>query len=483
MYELVNETSAGAEPGEEGFAATVTKLRVFFDSTGRPFLTYAVLTPMGVIRPLVNYFLEHARDRSVKWALATAQAVALLVEYLQANPEERRTDVLLAGFGHAIARGTVGVNYSDPSGLFWQSRSTDAARRVLARVNGFLAWRLNQDTRLAAQWPTPPWDKFSEMVDEAAYQLRREKAFLGHAWAPTRMESGLPRTPQMFGAPRVPQSTPRNPPAFPERRFFELLNKGFYVGGRRDYRGMCITLLLHGAGFRESEPMHLFVEDVQPDPVNPKSALVAIHHPSEGKAPGADATLERMSRSDYLATQWGLAPRHQSVGYRHSGWKGGLHETIGDSKVFRAHWFPPVFGELFLQLWHRYLEQVIQFDRDHPYAFINLRRAPFAEPYTLAMFNKAHCRAVQRIGLVVSQELGTARHGHRHAYGQRLKKSNVSAKTTQICMHHTSISSQDVYTRESEREVYNALAAGAATLQQHANYSYEEQVNHLLKTV
>lgn len=48
---------------------------------------------------------------------------------------------------------------------------------------------------------------------------------------------------------------------------------------------MLITLLLHGAGFRESEPFHLYISDVFPDPSNPSQAKVLIHHPSHGGAP------------------------------------------------------------------------------------------------------------------------------------------------------------------------------------------------------
>src|SRR6202022_2452553 len=92
---------------------------------------------------------------------------------------------------------------------------------------------------------------------------------------------------------RPPKVDRGEPPAFPEERFEELLVKGFSAGGRYDYRGMLITLLLHGAGFRESEPFHLYIPDVFPDPGNPSQAMVLIHHPSYGNAP-ADWRDERV---------------------------------------------------------------------------------------------------------------------------------------------------------------------------------------------
>lgn len=54
----------------------------------------------------------------------------------------------------------------------------------------------------------------------------------------------------------------------------ELLTEGFKVGRGLDLRNILITLLLHGAGFRASEPFHLYVSDVIPDPSNERSALV-----------------------------------------------------------------------------------------------------------------------------------------------------------------------------------------------------------------
>ena len=48
---------------------------------------------------------------------------------------------------------------------------------------------------------------------------------------------------------------------------------------------MLITLLLNGAGFRMSEPFHLYLWDVMEDPSHKGRALVLIQHPSWGAAP------------------------------------------------------------------------------------------------------------------------------------------------------------------------------------------------------
>lgn len=124
----------------------------------------------------------------------------------------------------------------------------------------------------------------------------------------------------------------------------------------------------------------------------------------------------------------------------------------------------PEYGEWFLQLWHRYLEQVARMERDHPFAFINLNREPFGAMYTLTQYNKAHTAACERIGLTVSKALGTTPHGHRHAFGRRLRNAGIDKAFIRRFMHHASLESQEVYTQANTREVQAALEAAAQRL-------------------
>lgn len=303
---------------------------------------------------------------------------------------------------------------------------------------------------------------FDRQTDEAAYQYRRNQAFLGHTWAKNASPA---ETGHLVRGRRLPKVEQGEPPAFPDERFEELLLKGFCAAGRYDYRGMLVTLLLHGAGFRESEPFHLYIHDVFPDPANPRQAQVLIHHPSYGAAP-ADWRDERGrprkgKRAEYLANQFGLVPRTELMDRRHAGWKGGTHDA---AFYKQAYWFMPEYGEWFLQLWHRYLEQVARLERDHPFAFINLNREPVGAMYTLTQYNKAHAAACQRIGLTVSKALGTTPHGHRHAYGRRLRNAGVDKSLIRRFMHHASLESQEVYTQATTRETVAELEAAARRL-------------------
>jgi integrase len=142
------------------------------------------------------------------------------------------------------------------------------------------------------------------------------------------------------------------------------------------------------------------------------------------------------------------------------------------------YWFLPEYGEWFLHLWPRYLEQVARVERDHPFAFINLNREPRGGMYTLTQYNKAHAAACERIGLTVSKALGTTPHGHRHAYGRRLHNAGVDKALIRRFMHHASLESQEVYTQANTREALAALEAAAQRLR--GMHASTQPASHLL---
>lgn len=436
------------------------KARVYTDATGVYTQLPALLTPIGVLETLLDYCLYRSHDRSLTWMTKVTRSVRMFLEYLQTNPEECDTYRLFQNFAQRLYTGTFDRETGlDPSGLCWTPRSPQDASHIITHLTDFFGWLGEMRPEAPKVNPRYAGGAFDRQTDEAAYQYRRSKAFLGHTWAAnaSSAESG-----HLVRGRRLPKVEKGEPPAFPEERFEELLVKGFCAAGRYDYRGMLITLLLHGGGFRESEPFHLYIPDVFPDPANPRQAKVLIHHPSHGAAP-ADWRDERekprkRNRAEYLAHHFGLVPRTEVMDRRHAGWKGGTHDAAYYKQVY---WFLPEYGEWFLQLWHLYLEQVAHFERDHPFAFINLYREPIGAMYTLTQYNKAHAAACQRIGLTVGKALGTTPHGHRHAYGRRLRVAGVDKALIRRFMHHASLESQEVYTQANTREALVALEAAA----------------------
>lgn len=439
------------------------KARVYTDATGVYTQLPALLTPTGVLETLLDYCLYRSHNRSLTWMRKVTRSVRMFLEYLQTNPAERDTYRLFQNFAQRLYTGTFDREIGlDPSGLCWAPRSPQDASHIITHLTDFFGWLGEMRPEAPKVNPRYAGGAFDRQTDEIAYQYRRSKAFLGHTWAANASSA---ETGHRLRGRRLPKVETGEPPAFPEERFEELLVKGFCATGRYDYRGMLITLLLHGGGFRESEPFHLYIPDVFPDPANPRQAKVLIHHPSYGAAP-ADwrdklGKSRKGNRAEYLAHHFGLVPRTELMDRRHAGWKGGTHDGAYYKQVY---WFLPEYGEWFLQLWHLYLKQVANFERDHPFAFINLFREPTGAMYSLSQYNKAHAAACERIGLTVSKSLGTTPHGHRHAYGRRLNIAGVDKMLIRRFMHHASLESQEVYTQANSHEALAALETAAKLL-------------------
>ncbi|MFP4893647.1 gamma-mobile-trio recombinase GmtY [Paraburkholderia sp. EG304] len=440
------------------------RCRVYTDTTGVCVEVPALLTPAGVLEPLLDYLMSRYHDRSLQWMRKVTRSVRMFLEYMQTNPVERDTYRLFRNFAQRLYTGTFDRETGlDPTNLCWAPRSAQDASHIITYLSDFFDWLGEMRPEASKVNLRYAGGAFDRQIDEAAYQYRRGKAFLGHTWGATRLgELG-----HRVRGRRPPKVGNSQPPAFPEERFEELLFRGFCVNGRYDYRGMLITLLLHGAGFRESEPFHLYIHDVFPDLAEPRQATVHIHHPRYGAAP-ADwrdelGRLRKGNRAEYLIHQFGLVPRTDLMDRRHAGWKGGTHDA---AYYKRAYWFLPEYGEWFSQFWHRYLEQVARVERDSPFAFINLHRSPVGAMYTLTQYNKAHAAACKRVGLAVSKSLGTTPHGHRHAYGRRLRKAGVDKALIRRFMHHASMESQEVYTQANNREALAALEAAAQRLRE-----------------
>lgn len=449
-------------------ALSVVKARVRTDATGAFVELPALVTPIGVLEPLLDYCLSRSHDRSLEWMRKVVRSVRLFVEYLSCNALERDNYKLFMNFAQRLYSGTYDrVTGSDPSGLGWSPMNARAARAIVSSLTEFFDYLAEIRPAAAELNPKYAGSAYDRGIDEAAYQYRRDRAFLGHTWATTAINASGTGGRRVRPARAV--TTERvEPPAFPEEHFARLMTEGFKVGNRYDYRAMLITLLLHGAGFRASEPFHLYTTDVVPDPTNHRTAVVLIHHPSEGAAP-SDWRDERGkqktgTRAAYLHEKWGLSPRHEQWGSKEAGWKGGAHEESFGSVFFRAYWFVPAYGELFMLIWYRYLEQLAMIDRSHPYAFVNTAREPRGSPYSINQYNKAHAAAVRRIGLEVSKAAGTTPHGHRHAYGRRLAAAAVKPEFIRRFMHHTAVESQLTYTQPTQREVLGALRSANETL-------------------
>jgi integrase len=432
-----------------------------------------IVTADGPFVPLIDYFAEH-QTRSLGWKSQVAYVTGLLIDFMHAKAshyvEPDRRQLLLADFALALRDGTI-EDGDDPSGLYWEGAAPERTNLLLALLCAFADW-LAESHGVTALNPGRPSTLAEQIRYWRRWNSRRSTDLLKHLppSETVRREAQRSRTGHPFQAPA--QQGGERVKKFPEDRIPDLLFKGFVVRGgeskravhlRYKIRDILITILMHGGGVRESEPFHLFVNDVVEDPNFPGRALVRIYHPEDGGIAWIDPLTGRRirtTRREFLARIYGREPRNRLAGKEHAGWKNPALTDARNEKFFQVFWFPAFWGELFWALYKIYVLHVYPKHRlDHPYLFVNLNKRHFGDPYTLATFNKNHAAAVRRIGLSPEKGIGTTPHGHRHATGARMDRASVPGKIQTVVMHHTNPLSRLKYNERTAAEVQKELAA------------------------
>jgi len=452
---------------------TTVIARVYRDNTGVAIELPVILTAAGALQSLLSYLLEHSDVRSFSWMQKTVQVVGLLLDYVAAN-YDRFDDpkTLFECFVNRLYSGTIGEDGSDPSGLFWlPMTNTKNVRQLVNLLSAYSDWVAQRNgTKHLNPWRDATHHE--ERLNWAAWHQKHNRAFLAHTSDQTRASETAKKAKNVL-LKRNSKVIHEEAKKFPDERIMDLLFSGFIVPGKQksrrieerlNLRDILITILMHFGGVRMSEPCHMFVHDVLPDPCYPERALVRIYHPAEGQAPddwqGDNGKSINCNREAYLRGKYGMRPRTRyfPTSQMHAGWKGNALDS--KLKYMYVHWFPAWGGELFLKLWNIFIIQRAMMKCDHPFAFVT--RA--GKPYSPDSFEDAFAKAVRRINLAGVKALGTTPHGCRHAYGQRLKDSKVAPLILMRAMHHHSIESQVVYTQPEVDEVTKTLNVATTAL-------------------
>lgn len=457
-----------------GQMPVVVNARIVRDNSGAFTELPVLLSESGPVRPLLEYQLCFWA-KSMSWHKNLVRAARLLIDFTSVNASIFKSEKeLFAAFSKCLYAGTVGNDGLDTTGLYWKPARRAWAAVVINMLTEFSKWH-------SREYETKPINPMRDAIGAesilqwAAWLYRNDEKFLGHAESKSRARERLRLTPWVR-AQSEPKVFNKRPKAFPEDKFSNLILNGFVRQqsladpiARLNLRDVLITLMQHGAGIRTSECFHLWMSDVMPHPLDPSVALVRIHHPSEGDIAWTDELGEQVktSRAAYLASR-GLTPRNLVSGNLHAGWK---NPALDEKWYMELKWFPRTFGQLFLKLWEIYLVQAQQIQRHHPYAWITFEGPNIGGMYSKVQYARAHERAVERIDLVSAKYDGTTPHGHRHAYGLRLRRSGLQPELRQRCMHHGSLHSQLVYTAAEGSEVNNELTAAESEMDKKAMVS------------
>jgi len=449
--------------------ATKVIAKIAQDSSGVTTDIPVILTDEGVLESVTEYVLSlQLNGLSLSTINKHIQSIMLLIEFMDANkgmfdnPEE-----MFSVFVRRLYSGTVGEDGLDPSGLFWIPATTGTVARHVSCLTNFTDWISDKGFGKSLNTFRTA-TRHEDRIRYAAWFRRNQNDFLGHI-KDKSINTTVKRARSIKG--RTPLAkTDDDAIAFPDSKFEDFYLNG--LGGAKDprvaLRDKLILLLLHGSGFRRSEPLLLWVTDVFEDPSEPDRAIVRIYNEIEGAAPENWKNRRGVNtRKAYLQEQHGRSPRQEMQGTQHLGWK----SKVADHKdgYLEAYFFPRGFAEVFRSLWRQYLIYRASIECQHPYAFVSFDSRYLGNPYTFNAFNQSYAAGLRRIGLEPNKAEGLDPHGHRHNYGRRLRGAGLNSLIIKKCMHHKSIESQLVYTSPSAVDVSNALTEASEQLQLGSN--------------
>ncbi|QVL21437.1 site-specific integrase [Pseudomonas qingdaonensis] len=436
--------------------------KIVVDDSGLQSEMTILITENGPVTVLIDYLLAN-QHLSPVWQRLVTQATKLLLEYMEANhhyfsePHE-----LFQAFATHLYTGTIDDNGLDDSGLGWIPTSRETSNRFISALEGltdYVAIRYNTPNMN----PLTTASTYDQRLNYAAWYRRNINNFLGHIESKALPDIVM-KARNVRGRTTL-RKIDNDAVAFPERLFQRMYMEGFGSASdpRCAVRDQLILIMMHGAGLRESDTLHLWIMDVGDHPLIEGGAMVRIYHPEDGAAPnkwrGRRGTT---TRGAYLRENYALTARNLLQGTRRVGWKTRLVDHCDN--YIQLHWFPTRFSVLFMALWQVHIRYLARVERDHPYAFVSYEKSAIGAPYTLQAFNGNYKRALARIGEIASKSEGRSTHGHRHAYGRRLSRAEISPEIIRKAMHHTSLESQKVYTTPSISEISSGLKSAEERL-------------------
>lgn len=412
----------------------------------------ALLTEKGILISHLRY-LAWFNYKSESWKERSCFALGLLLKYLNAIPEIKKSTEVLKSFTETLVIGSIDLEtLLDPLDLYWRPRSLRDANNLLFHITHYTDYlALQDDYENSRINPFRRATSYEERLNWCAYYHKQSNVFLNHLT--NKKEHVNNKYVRIIEGFNENIFATEYAVRFPEEHIERLLYLGFInKDGTPDYKSQAITMLLNYGGLRKSEVFHIYVSDIALNPNYPQEALVRVYHPSLGSSPD----MNFKNRREYLLATTIHKPRNLYLGSErlYAGWKSPLLNS--KSGYFEVAFNPPHKAKEFLLVWANYLKyQRIEpkKNRWHPFAFTNSK----GEPETLKNFQRLHRKAVEKIGLVVKKEYGTTEHGHRHAYGFRAREVGLDQIAIQKAMHHKSPHSCLVYIKPTLEEVKDAL--------------------------
>jgi len=413
----------------------------------------ALFTESGLVISHLRYLAQNY-FKSESWKERSVYSLKLLINFINTHKSRyKKATKLLREFTRCLVTGTIDYErLNDKSGLFWQGRTITDANNILHHITHYTDFLALQDGFETSRVnPFRKATSYEQRLNWCAYYNKQANVFLNHLSSKSDAYIANQKVRQINSLlpPHVNQEKAFQ---FPEKHLDRLIYYGFQIKDKIDYKSQAITMLLNYGGLRKSEVFHLFVSDIILHPTYKNEALVRVYHPEYGASPEPSCK----NRNEYLQQYSPYKPRTQ---YRiserlYAGWKTPL--LTSKKNFFEVIFSPADKAQEFLITWANYLKyQRVEPPKSsfHPFAFTNSK----GEPETIKNYQRLHKNAVERIGLVCTKEYGTTEHGHRHAYGYRLRKQGLTQVEIQKAMHHKSPMSCLVYIQPTSEDIRHYL--------------------------
>ena len=132
-----------------------------------------------IFEQLLRYQIKYSH-KSRTWHNKIIQAVGLLFDYMNANPNNYvSAKDFFELFAEAIYSGTIDEEGNDPSGLYWLPKKAQTANPLLSSLSDFSDWLyINYKTEQLNPWREAT--RYEERLKYMALINRSERSFLGH---------------------------------------------------------------------------------------------------------------------------------------------------------------------------------------------------------------------------------------------------------------------------------------------------------------
>lgn len=459
------------------------KAKIIEDNTGAKVELPILRTEKGPLMSVVRYVLNlHVSGASLSTITSNLRSIILLLRFMDAN----RTifsdpQTLLETFVRRLYSGTFNEEGLDPSELCWVPASIPTTNIHIGNLTRFTDWLYDRGYCREIANSLREASPHEERLNYAAWFRKNQSDYLGHI-KDKRASAAIKKVRSIKGKRRKMWEDD-DVACFPNDQFKNFFSHG--IGNTKNMlvglRDKLILLLLHGAGLRSSEALLIWTTDVFVHSKDASRAVVRVYNEEEGIAPFGAKTRDGAAqiRAAYLKEKYGRIPRARMIGTEKLGWKGNT--VYGPNGYIEAYFFPTYFDKTFMSLWRTYMQYRIQIETNHPYAFISFSPNNIGRPLTYNAFYDSYGKGLKRIGLSPSKADGFDPHGHRHNYGARLAEAELPPSVIKKCMHHASITSQEVYTKPSRARVSEAFSKAEKQLAQ--SIQTEEQLRQSLQAV